>query len=108
MILLGSACSAHVWRMMFETGQLRAATTDFGSAAGQRPLQWTPDTRALDLAGLFTYEVYPRASLYSDSYVTSSIYKAARTRDNQWIVFQHHTHWCAALLQCTWSATLLL
>lgn len=84
-------------RQTFKPGQLRAATTDFGGA-GQAPRQWTPDTKALALAALFTYEVYPRASLYSDSYVTSSVYKAARTRDNQWIVFQHHTRWCAALL----------
>jgi hypothetical protein len=49
----------------------------------------------LALSGLFKYEIYPRASLHGENYVTSTSYRGSRTRDNQWIVFQHHVKWCA-------------
>lgn len=44
------------------------------------------------LADLFQYDIFPRAYMYGDSYVTSKAYGKATTRDNRWILFQHHVH----------------
>jgi hypothetical protein len=61
------------------------------------PQAWDRSIHPVSLGLLFKYELYARASLYGDSYVTSARFKGNKTRDNQWIVFQHHLHWCALL-----------
>lgn len=58
------------------------------------PGHWDAAIQPMQLATLFRYEMYGRACLYSDAYVTSAAYKAPRTRDNQWLAFQHHLHPC--------------
>jgi hypothetical protein len=60
------------------------------------PTAWHPNIKALELAALFEYEAFPRACLYGDPacYVTSESYGAPQTRDNKWIVFQHHLQPC--------------
>lgn len=72
----------------------RAASTDFEDAVGAPPQKWlsTDPLLPLKLTRLLNFEVFPRACLYCDSYVTSTSYKAQKTRDNKWISFQHHLH----------------
>jgi hypothetical protein len=74
-----------------------AASTNLEAAAAVPPMAWDVNLKALELAALFRYEAYPRACLYGDPscYATSASYKAPQTRDNQWVVFQHHIQWCA-------------
>jgi hypothetical protein len=70
------------------------------SAAGMPPRAWKSSLLPVAMGLLFKYEIYNRAILYGDSYVTSVKYKGSKTRDNQWVVFQHHLHWCAVDLNC--------
>lgn len=64
------------------------------------PQDWNPGITALQLALLYDYEVYGRCSMYGESYVTSGAWKATKTRDNQWVTFQHYKQECALAI-CT-------
>jgi hypothetical protein len=75
-----------------------AATTDFEGANSCIPNRWSDDVTAIQLAKLLDYEKYGRCCLYSESYVTALSYKKPKTRDNTWVVFQHHLHQCAPAL----------
>lgn len=49
-----------------------------------------------ELSTLFHMEVYNRCHLYGDpaQYVTSTENKSQQSRNNRWIMFQHHTKRC--------------
>lgn len=59
------------------------------------PSAWDEHLNPLQLALMYKYQRYSRCCLYSQSYVTSRAWQASKTRDNQWILFQHHTKECA-------------
>lgn len=69
-----------------------AVSRDWEAASGMPPTSWNKLLRPLALGALYQMEVYGRAKLYGDSYVTSASYQKQQTRDNQWICFQHHVH----------------
>jgi hypothetical protein len=78
-----------------------ADSRDLLSASGRPPSGWDASITSLALGAMFKYTVFGRANLYGDSglYVTSTKYRGQRTRNNNWVVFQHHVHWCALTLQ---------
>jgi hypothetical protein len=65
---------------------------DVEGATARPPSRWDPNLTPLHLGLLFDLEKYGRCCLYGESYVTSRIWQATKSRDNQWIVFQHHVH----------------
>jgi hypothetical protein len=65
---------------------------DHEGATAQLPERWEPNLTPVHLASLLKLEKYGRCCLYGESYVTSRAWKATKTRDNQWVVFQHHVH----------------
>jgi hypothetical protein len=78
-----------------------ADSRDVLSASGRPPTGWDGSITALALGAMFKYTVFGRANLYGDTglYVTSTHYKGQRTRNNNWVVFQHYVHWCALTIQ---------
>jgi hypothetical protein len=79
-----------------------AASTDVEAAVATPPSAWDPEITPLQLGALFSFEAYGRCCLYGEAYVTSRAWKATVTRDNQWVVFQHHLGECGTLLTCSY------
>ena len=57
---------------------------------------WSRYMDITELSTLFHMEVYNRCHLYGDpaQYVTSTENKSQQSRNNRWIMFQHHTKRC--------------
>lgn len=77
-----------------------AAPTDRTAAAGMPPVSWDDVVSPLQLAALYDFEVYDRADMHGDNYVTSKAYSGQRTRDNDWITFNQYTEWYAYKCSC--------
>lgn len=80
-----------------------AAVGNWEAASSARPARWSAELQPTQLAGLFNYEMYGRATVDNECYVTSVRYKATQTRDNRWIAFQHILGAYALLLLCTYD-----
>lgn len=65
---------------------------DLDEAAREIPAQWQPDLSPLRLAVMCDFYQFDRCCLYGDSIVKSKAWEASKTRDDRWIVFQHHLH----------------
>jgi hypothetical protein len=80
-----------------------AVSADVEAAGASTPTGWSPNVTPLQLAMLFKFELYGRCCMYGEAYVTSTAWKATKTRDNQWVAFQHHVNECETYARVYWT-----